>query len=117
MRLTSKIILPSGLSNLIMPLPENVYLQVLKIDNFLWIFTPCDFSGELALTLKNRLSSIGYNAMVTGFNGSYVGYVLPSKYYYLDYSESKSMSWFGPTMGDYTLDVIEQMIDAIINEK
>lgn len=118
MRLTSKIILPSGLSNLIMPLPENVYLQVLRIDDFLWILAPCDFSGELALALKNRLASLGYNAMVTGFNGSYVGYILPSKYYYLDYSESKSMSWFGPTMGDYTMDVIEQMIDAIItNEK
>lgn len=113
MRLTSKINLSTGFSKWLMPLPKDVYLQVLQINNLVWIFTPCDFSGELALTIKKLLEAKGYRTMVTGYNGSYVGYIIPSKYFYLDYSESKAMGWFGPTMGDYTMDIIKNMVDAV----
>lgn len=115
MRLSKNRNFTSGLSQWLMPLPENVYLQAMKINNSIWIFTPGDFSGELALTLKKLYSGRVNQVIVSGYNGSYVGYIIPSKYFYLDYSESKSMGWFGPNMGDYTMDIIERMSDTIIS--
>ena len=81
----------------------------------IWITTPCDFSGEYALRLKNSLAVYGYKANVTSFNGAYVGYIVPPRYFYLDKYEPKAMGWFGPTMGDYTLDLIRQMTRVLTN--
>ena len=114
-RLTNNRNLTSGLSNRLMPIPQNVYLQVLRINNLIWIFTPGDFSGESAVLIKRLLAAKGYQGIVTSFNGSYVGYLIPGKYFYLDHYESKIMGWFGPTMGDYTLDIIDLMDNAVIS--
>ena len=112
-RLTTKINLSSYLSRKLMPPPGDVYLQVLRLDNLLWITTPADFSGEYALQIKNSLATRGFNANVTSFNGNYIGYIIPGKYYYIDEYESKLMGWFGPNMGDYTMDMIHRMTDIV----
>jgi neutral ceramidase len=112
-RLTSHLNLSSGLSNRLMPLPRNVYLQGLRINDLIWIFTPGDFSGESALNLKNSLAPRGYEVIVSGYNGSYVGYIIPGKYFYLNNYESKLMGWFGPTMGDYMMDLINRMCSLL----
>ena len=78
-----------------------------------WISVPCDFSGEYALQIKQALAAKGFNANVTSFNGSYVGYIVPGKYFYLDEYEPKLMGWFGPTMGDYTMDLIHQITGIV----
>ena len=116
-RMTTNINFSTRFSTRLMPLPKNVYLQALRINNLIWIFTPCDFSGESAVQIKNSLSAKGYEAMVTGYNGSYIGYLIPGKYFYLDHYETKLMGWFGPTMGDYAMDLIDQMSNAIILNK
>lgn len=108
-RLTKKINLSTYLSKKLMPLPENVYLQALRIGNMVWITTPADFSGEFALQLKNALLAEGFTCNVSSFNGSYVGYIVPGKYFYLQEYESGLMGWFGPNMGDYTMDIIRQI--------
>jgi neutral ceramidase len=108
-RLTTKLNLSSFLSTKLMPLPENVYFQALRIGNMLWITTPCDFSGEYALQIKQSLAAEGFSSLVTSFNGSYIGYVVPGKYFYRDEYESKLMGWFGPNMGDYAMDLIGQI--------
>jgi neutral ceramidase len=59
----------------------------------------------------------GYEAFVSSFNGSYVGYIIPGKYFDLNNYETRLMGWFGPTMGDYILDLIEKMINDIIPKK
>ncbi len=97
-----------------MPLPENVYLQALRIGNMVWISTPCDFSGEYALQIKNSLAAKGFKSNVTSFNGSYVGYIIPGRYFYLDEYESKLMGWFGPNMGEYTIDLIRRITDIVM---
>jgi neutral ceramidase len=107
----------SGFSNMLMPLPKNVYLQALRINDLIWFFTPGDFSGESATQIKRLLAGEGYKAMITGYNGSYVGYLIPGKYFYLNHYESKLMGWFGPTMGDYTMDLIDLMGNALIINK
>ncbi|MEI6677067.1 MAG: neutral/alkaline non-lysosomal ceramidase N-terminal domain-containing protein [Mariniphaga sp.] len=113
-RLTTRINLTSYLSKKLMPLPENVYIQALRIGNLIWITAPCDFSGEYALQIKNALAAKGFSANVSSFNGSYVGYIIPGRYFYLDEYESKLMGWFGPNMGEYTVDLIHRMTDIII---
>jgi neutral ceramidase len=113
MRLTTKINLSSWLSRTLMPPPRNVFLQAVRIGNLIWITTPCDFSGEYALQIKNALASKGLMANITSFNGNYVGYIIPGRYYYLDEYESRTMGWFGPNMGDYTVDLINRIINTI----
>ncbi len=114
-RLTTKINLTTALSKKLLPLSDKVYLQVVRIGNMIWITTPSDFSGEYALQLKNSLAAYGFNANVTSFNGSYVGYIVPGRYFYLDEYEPKLMGWFGPNMGEYTMDLIRQLSRVITN--
>jgi len=115
-RLTTNKNITSRLSNRLMPLPDNVYLQTLSINNLMWVFTPGDFSGEYALLIKKLMSSRGYDAIISGFNGSYIGYIMPGKYFYLNHYEPKLMGWFGPTMGDYALELIELMSNVLIEQ-
>jgi neutral ceramidase len=112
-RLTPKINLASWASEKLMPVPQNVYLQALRIGNLIWITTPSDFSGEYALQIKNGLAAKGFGANISSFNGSYVGYIIPGRYFYLDEYEPKIMGWFGPNMGEYTVHLIRRMTDII----
>jgi len=113
LRLTTRINMATWLSNKLMPEPRNVYFQAVRIGKIIWISAPSDFSGELALEIKNRLAANGYDAVVSSFNGSYVGYIVPSGYFYMDEYESKLMGWFGPTMGDYSMYLIRQLTDIV----
>lgn len=114
-RLTTKKNLSTFLSRKLMPKPVNAVLQAFRLDNFILVTIPADFSGEYALQLKNTLAVKGFDANVTSFNGSYVGYIIPGRYFYLDEYEPKTMGLFGPTMGDYTFDLINQMTQILIN--
>lgn len=108
-RLTTNRELTSYISRKLLPFSDNTYLQAVRLGNMIWISTPSDFSGEYALQLKNSLAQYGYQANVTSFNGSYVGYIVPGRYFYLDEYEPKVMGWYGPNMGEYTIDLIRQL--------
>lgn len=86
------------------------FLQVFRMQDVLWASTPCDFSGELALDLKDAMRTRGFDAVVTSFNGDYVGYVIPSRYYHLGGYEPRLMSFFGPYMPDYFNDLLRSMM-------
>jgi hypothetical protein len=96
-----------------MPYTYGAYLQALRIGDMVWVTTPSDFSGEYALQIKNALAVKGFDSNVTSFNGSYLGYIIPGKYFYLDKYEPKTMGWFGPYMGDYTMDLIRQLAEIV----
>ena len=113
-RIMNKRSLIPSLSNKMIPAPKYPVLQALRLNNMVWISTPADFSGEIALQTKNYLLAKGFDANVTSFNGSYLGYIVPSKYFFRDQYESKGMGWFGPNMGDYTTDLVRQMSDIVI---
>jgi len=93
--------------------PENVYLQAIRIDDMVWITTPGDFSGEYALQMKNSLLAEGFKSNITSFNGSYVGYIVPGRYFYLGGYEPGLMGWFGPDMGEYMMDLIRQVSEIV----
>jgi neutral ceramidase len=116
-RLTNNMNVTTGISKKLMPLPKNVFLQALRINNLIWIFTPGDFSGESAVMIKKELAPEGFEAFVSSFNGSYVGYIIPGKYFNINNYETRLMGWFGPTMGDYVMDLIEKMISDVIEIK
>jgi len=92
-------------AQLLLPEIKPIYLQAILLNDFLWIAMPCELSGEYAIDLKNALELKGFNSVITSFNGQYLGYVIPAKYYYCDHYESRVMGWFGPSMGDYLMEL------------
>jgi hypothetical protein len=92
----------------------DAYLQAARIGDLILISTPSDFSGEMALAYKTSVDKEGYRALVTSFNGAYVGYIIPGKYYHLNEYESRLMSWYGPNMGPYTHEMIRRMMDKLL---
>lgn len=78
------------------------------------ISTPCDFSGELALGIKDCLRARGADAAITSFNGDYVGYVIPARYYHMSGYEPRLMSFFGPNVPDYFDEMIRAMALSLV---
>ena len=114
-RLTTNRNLATSLTEKLMPLAVDPVVQAFRIGNMVWVTTPADFSGEFALQFKHSLGVKGFDANITSFNGNYVGYIIPGRYFYIDGYEPKDMGFFGPTMGDYTFDLINQLASLVIN--
>jgi len=106
--------LSSSVSDKLMITPQNPYIQAFRLGQMVWISTPCDFSGEYAVQIKNNLLAKGFQSNVSSFNGSYLGYIIPGRYFFMDEYESQTMGWFGPNMGEYTMDVIRKVSDLAI---
>jgi len=104
----------TALSQQLLPLPDDVWIQALRLGDLVWVTTPCDFSGEFAIDLQNDLYRKGFKTAISSFNGGYVGYVIPGKYFYLKEYESFTMGWFGPYLGAYMVDLIERLSNSVI---
>jgi hypothetical protein len=109
-RLTDGIRLRPWIARKLLPVSDRTYLQDYRLGSAAWISTPCDFSGELALGIKDYARRNGLQAVVTSFNGDYIGYVIPSRYYHLDGYEPRLMSFFGPDTPEYLSDLIRRML-------
>ncbi|KAA3661024.1 MAG: hypothetical protein DWQ10_05415 [Calditrichaeota bacterium] len=94
----------------LMSIPSSVSLQTLHMDEFILATTPCDFSGELALQIHDALQQDGKHTTISSFNGDYVGYIIPGKYYHFPEYEPRIMGWFGPYMGDYATEMLLRMM-------
>ncbi len=116
-RVTDGLRLRPSLVNKLFPPIGEVYLQSARLGNMIWISTPCDFSGELALNYQAMAEAKGYHAMVTSFNGAYIGYIIPERYYHLNEYESRLMSWFGPYTGPWFDEMIRRMIGRMKDER
>ena len=108
-RVTDGIRLRPWLAGRLLPVSDKTFVQVLRLNDVVWISTPCDFSGELALDIKDTLFHRGFQATVTSFNGDYIGYIIPSRYYHMGGYEPRVMSFFGPTMPDYLEELMRTM--------
>lgn len=91
----------------------NSFLTVLRIGDVVMLGTPCDFSGEFDASLDSTASSVGLHAMVTSFNGGYIGYVTPEKYYDVDHYETRLMNWYAPGTGEYMEECLEKLVIAV----
>lgn len=112
-RLSDSIRLRPWLAGRLLPRRDS-FLQVFRLANSLWISTPCDFSGELALRIKDFVHEKGSNAIITSFNGDYVGYVILPRYYHLNGYEPRLMSFYGPYVPDYFDELIRTMSEGIL---
>lgn len=108
-RVTDGLRLRPWLAQKLMPVKKQTFIQAFRLDDSVWISTPCDFSGELALGIKDLLKVRGRHAVVTSFNGDYIGYVICPKYYHMDGYEPRTMSFFGPNVPDYFDEFIRKM--------
>lgn len=89
-------------------------IQAFRLGDVVWVSTPCDFSGELVLGIKDQLRARGADAVVTSFNGGYVGYVIPTRYYHLNGYEPRTMSFHGPNVADYFDETIRTLAAQLL---
>ena len=94
-----------------------IYLQGLKLNNLIWLAMPYELSGEYGINLKNALELEGYTSALTSFNGQYLGYIVPQKYYYFDSYEPRLMGWYGPSMGDYLMELNFKLSNALTDKR
>lgn len=89
----------------------SVQLTALRIGDVLMLGTPCDYSGEFDAELDSRASQYHLYPMVTSFNGGYIGYVTPARYYDQDHYETRLMNWYGVGTGEYMTACLEKLIE------
>lgn len=112
-RLTEGLRLRPWLARRFLPVGDSVHLQGFRFNDSIWLSTPCDFSGELALELKDEFRSRSLAVHVTSFNGDYVGYVLPSRYFNLKGYETRTMSFYGPHLSDHFMTGLRRIVAAL----
>ncbi|MEJ7643963.1 MAG: neutral/alkaline non-lysosomal ceramidase N-terminal domain-containing protein [Chryseolinea sp.] len=87
------------------------HLTVLRIGHLVMVGAPCDISGEFYQEIDKLADKHGIQVMISSFNGAYIGYVTPTKYYDEDHYETQLMSWYGPGNAEYMLECMERLID------
>ncbi len=116
-RITDEVRLrPWAARRLLPPLAPRTFLQALRLGDAVWCSTPCDYSGELALDLQGAACRLGLTAVVTSFNGDYIGYVIPPRYYHLDGYEPRVMSFYGPAIPEYFDEILKGLVAAVRRE-
>ena len=98
---------------------HDAWLQGVRLGQTVWVGTPADFCGEISVTLKGQAADSGVDLWVLSFNGDYVGYISPDRYYNdlesdgtLGY-ERGTMSWLGPQQEAYMKRLIDQLVDGL----
>jgi hypothetical protein len=90
------------------------HITVLRIDDIVLVGLPVELSGEYYADLEQAYRQKGLSLMITSFNGWYLGYVNPEKYYFtLKRAETREMNWFGYQNGEYFADLVKQVLDVI----
>ena len=90
------------------------FLTALRLGNIVMLGVPCDFSGQFNPSLDSLAARHGMTAMVTSFNGGYIGYVTPGKYYDVDHYETQLMNWYGPGNGEYLEECMERLMMTVV---
>jgi len=88
-------------------------LAGIRLGNILFLGTPCDFSGELGLELAQQLKAGPDQLVITSFNGGYIGYITPDKYYNLKKYETRDMNFFGPYNGAYLSEMMQLLLQKL----
>jgi hypothetical protein len=105
-RLTDGWAIRPWIARRLLPVGTSARVQAWRLGDAVWLSTPCDYSGELALDLKSVARKAGLEAVVTSFNGDYLGYVVPVRYYGMNGYETRTMAFFGPQLPVYLEEVL-----------
>jgi len=87
-------------------------LQIIRIGPVLLIGIPGDISVVLGAQMKASARARGMEAMIVGFANDYIGYLLPRDLYQTPAYEAR-MSFHGPQMGEYLVEVVARLIDRM----
>jgi hypothetical protein len=90
----------------------NAHLDITQIGNTLMIASSGEVSGVFYERWEKIAQNEGLNLIVTTFNGGYIGYITPDKYYDRHFHEVREMNWYGPGNGQY----FDQLFEAIIKK-
>jgi neutral ceramidase len=90
-----------------------VSISALRIGNEIMLATPCDYSGEFDAKLDSVASIHHKHIMVTSFNGGYIGYVTPEKYYDRNHYETQLMNWYPPGNGEYITNCLVKLVEVM----
>jgi hypothetical protein len=103
----------------ILGIDNDGWMHAVRIGDLVLVGTPADYCGEISIDLKSRTQNRDADLWVLGFNGDYVGYISPDKYYY-DKDEKGGygyelgvMSWIGPDQEALTVSLITHMIEVL----
>jgi len=89
----------------------NAHFDILVLGNTLIIGSSGEISGVFYDKWEKKAAELGLNLIITSFNGGYIGYITPDKYYQEKYHEVRDMNWFGPYNGAYFDEIIEGLIE------
>jgi hypothetical protein len=111
----SKFLLP------VLGIDTDGWMHAVRIGEIALVGTPADYCGEISVGLKSWAQNRSVDLWVLSFNGDYVGYISPDKYYY-DKDEKGGygyergiMSWIGPHQEAFTVSLITHMIDVLFS--
>ncbi len=90
------------------------HFDIIRLGNTLLLSSSGEVSGVFYEGWESFAEMHGYNLMVTTFNGGYVGYITPDKYYQEDFYEVRDMNLYGPYNGDYFNEVIFGLIEKAV---
>lgn len=89
-----------------------VHINALRVGDVVMLGTPCDFSGEFDPVLDSAAKAQNLRAMVTSFNGGYIGYITPERYYDVEHYETQLMNWYAPGTGEYMEECLKNLMEA-----
>lgn len=95
--------------------PASGYLQAVRIGDRILLTTPADYSGELALPMRDNVP--GITSIVTSFNGNYVGYILPDEHYDRATYEARTMSILGPGASHFFQTALGRLKTLVLDER
>lgn len=88
----------------------NAHFDVLQLGDVLLISSSGEVSGVFMKEWEEYANSYGLQVILTCFNGGYIGYITPDKYYDIGHYEVKDMNWFGPYNGAFFDEIMKVII-------
>ncbi len=93
---------------------EEASITALRMGNIVLMGLPVELSGEYYEEFNALCKSRGLHLMITTFNGNYLGYVNPERYYFsLNRAETREMNWYGPQAGEYYVSIMKEMLKIL----
>lgn len=86
------------------------HMDIHQLGNLLFISSSGELSGVFYEKWEQLAQSRGLHLIVTCFNGGYIGYITPDKYYGENLYEVRDMNFFGPYNGAYHSELMERII-------
>ncbi|SHM64747.1 hypothetical protein SAMN04488057_102467 [Cyclobacterium lianum] len=87
------------------------HFDLVRIGNMVFISSSGEVSGVFYENWEKQAEEMGLNLMVTTFNGGYIGYITPDKYYHKALYEVRDMNFYGPYNGAYFNELVSGLID------